>query len=255
MSRETKIHSSISRSTPTSITIKGLDLCSDLMGKVSLGDMAFLGIVDRLPDERESIMFNAMLVALVEHGITPSSIVARMTYAGAPEAMQAAIGAGLSGLGSNYVGSMENAAQLLQEHHAAAKGQGSLVIAQSILDACRKERRQIPGIGHGLHKPIDPRAVRLLELAKQYGFTGIYTDAMEQLATLASEMTEKSLPVNATGAIAAIASEMGISWKIIRGLGVSARAVGLVAHINEEIKSPIAIAIKKQVQSEAERDE
>lgn len=84
--------------------VKGLDLCRDIMGKVSLGDMAFLELTDRLPTERESRMFNAFAVILVEHGLTPSAIVTRMTIAGAPEAMQAAVAAGLSGLGSVFVG-------------------------------------------------------------------------------------------------------------------------------------------------------
>lgn len=254
MSRDTPIRSRISRSTATTVTIKGHDLCTDLMGKASLGDMAFLGMLDRLPDAGESVMFNAMMVALVEHGITPSSLAARLTYAGAPEAMQAAIGAGLAGLGSNYVGSMENAARLLQEHGAQSDVEPE-AIARAIYDACRADKKHVPGLGHGIHKPVDPRAERLMALAAEHGFAGRYTSAMETLARIASEESGKPLPMNATGAIAAIASEMGIDWRIIRGLGVAARAVGLVAHIKEEIENPIAIAIKKKVQAEAEGDD
>jgi citrate synthase len=115
LARSKQIKSDIAWSTPDKIVIKGFDLCRDLMGKVSLGDMAFLELTDRLPTPAESAVFNALAIVLVEHGITPSVIAARMTLMGAPEAMQAAVGAGLAGLGSMFVGSMENAARLLQE--------------------------------------------------------------------------------------------------------------------------------------------
>src|SRR5947207_10304969 len=97
------------------ITMHGLDLCRDILGKVNLGDMAFLQLKARLPTPQESAVFNAIAVTLVEHGMTPSAIAARMTYAGSPEAMQAAIAAGLLGMGSAMVGAMENAARMLQE--------------------------------------------------------------------------------------------------------------------------------------------
>src|SRR4051812_25917234 len=97
------------------ITMHGLDLCEDILGKVNLGDMAFLQITGRMPSPQESTVFNAIAVTLVEHGMTPSAIAARMTYAGSPEAMQAAIAAGLLGMGSAMVGAMENAARMLQQ--------------------------------------------------------------------------------------------------------------------------------------------
>ena len=83
-----KLRSDIAWSTTDRIGVMGYDLCRDLIGKVSLGDMGFLEVTGRLPNPRESRMFNALLVTLVEHGIVPSTLAARMTHAGAPEAMQ-----------------------------------------------------------------------------------------------------------------------------------------------------------------------
>src|ERR1051325_3448367 len=100
------LRSDIAWSTPDRIVVKGMDLCQDILGKVSLGDMAFLELTDRLPNPKEAAVFNSLAVLLVEHG---------MTLAGAPEAMQAAVAAGLCGLGSVFVGSMETAARMLQE--------------------------------------------------------------------------------------------------------------------------------------------
>src|SRR5512134_3041752 len=158
MSNRKSIRTDIAWSTPSTITVKGFDLCKDLLGKASLGDMAFLELTDRLPSQRESVVFNAIAVTLVEHGLTPSAIAARMTYAGAPEAMQAAVAAGLCGLGSVFVGSMEGAARMLQEAIPdPSKRTHTEPLAREIVERFRDRQQPVPGIGHPLHKPVDPR--------------------------------------------------------------------------------------------------
>jgi len=252
MAKRKQLRTDISWSTEDRITIKGLDLCRDIMGKVSLGDMAFLELTDRLPSERESRMFNALAVILVEHGMTPSAIVTRMTIAGAPEAMQAAVAAGLCGLGSVFVGSMENAARLLQDALPDPTAQVDVEeLARQIVNSQIEKKISIPGIGHHIHKPVDPRAPRLFEIAAENGFSGPYVALMNAVADEAGKRLGKNLPTNATGAIAAVASELGIQWNIVRGIGVMARAIGLVAHVLEELKNPMAREIKAMVEEQA----
>jgi citrate synthase len=253
--RVEKLTSDIAWSTPDRIVVKGQDLCGDLLGKQSLGDVAFLILTDRLPSENESVMFNALAVTLIEHGMTPSAIATRMTVTGAPEAMQAAIAAGLAGLGSVFVGSMETAAHLLQD---AIPDRGAPLdidaVAGAVVEELRARRAQVPGIGHPVHKPVDPRAVRLFELAEQTAFSGPYVALMKRIAHIAGERAGKELPINATGAIASIASEMGISWTVIRGIGVISRCVGLVGHVREELTNPIAREITARVSRETSED-
>lgn len=252
MTKSTAIRSDIAWSTTDTITIKGHDLCRDLMGKVSLGDMAFLEMTDRLPNERESIVFNAMAVVLVEHGMTPSAIVTRLTLAGAPEAMQAAVAAGLCGLGSQFVGSMEDAARMLQEALPDPSIATDIeAVARRVVDDFQRDKTNVPGIGHHIHKPIDPRTPRLFEIAADNGFSGPYVALMQAVATEASARSGKRLPTNATGAIAAVASELRLPWNIVRGIGVMARAIGLVAHVLEETRNPIARQIKAMVEDQA----
>jgi citrate synthase len=246
------LRSEMSWSSPDRIMIRGFDLVDDLLGKVNLGDMAFLELVGRLPSEGESTVFNAMLVALVEHGITPSTLAARLTYLGAPEALQCSVAAGLLGLGSVFVGTMEGAARILQEALLPKTARADLeAIAGRIVQEHRERRQPIPGLGHPIHQPVDPRAVRLFALAAEHGVAGDYVELMQLIGNMAERRTGRRLPVNVTGAIGAIASELGIPWQICRGLGLMARSIGLVAHILEEMKKPMATEIWRRVEGEA----
>ena len=218
-------------STPERIVVRGKDLPGEILGHLNLGDMAFLELTGRTPDAKESKLFNAMVVTLVEHGVTPSALAARLTYLGAPEAMQAAVAAGLCGLGSVFVGSTEGVARMLSE-------------TTNIQELIGKHKR-LPGLGHPLHKPVDPRTVRLFEIARETGYYGKYCQAMEALAKA------KNLTPNATGAIGALACELGLDWRAVRGLGVMARAVGLVGHILEESRQPIAEEVWLRIEEEA----
>ena len=202
------MRSDLAWSLPDRIVVRGKDLPGEILGSLNLGDMAFLELMGREPNSKESKLFNAIAVTLVEHGVTPSALVARST---------------------------EGAAKLLAE--AVAKGDDASKVAA--------EHKRIPGLGHPVHKPVDPRAVRLFEIARETGFYGKYCKLMEQIGEL------KALPVNATGAIGAIGCEMGFDWRILRGIGVMARAIGLVGHILEETRQPLAEEVWRRAEEEA----
>lgn len=219
-------------STAERIVVRGKDLPGEILGHLNLGDMAFFELTGRAPDAKESKLFNAMVVTLVEHGVTPSALAARLTYLGAPEAMQAAVAAGLCGLGSVFVGSTEGVAKMLYE---------------STPEEVLQKYKRVPGLGHPLHKPVDPRTRRLFEIARETGFYGKYCRAMEQIAQA------KQLTLNATGAIGALACELGLDWRAVRGLGVMARAVGLVGHLLEESRQPMAEEVWLRIEEEASR--
>jgi citrate synthase len=221
------LRSELGWSTVDRIVVRGKDLPSEILGHLNLGDMAFLELTGRTPSAKESKIFNAMVVTLVEHGVTPSAIAARLTYLGAPEALQAAVASGLLGLGSVFVGSTEGVARMLSEN------------------ADLENMKRVPGLGHPLHKPVDPRTQRLFEIARETGHYGKYCKRMEEIAKA------RKLTLNATGAIGALACELGLDWKIVRGLGVMARAVGLVGHILEETRDPMATEIWERVDEEA----
>jgi citrate synthase len=227
------IRSDLAWSDADRIVVRGLDLPGEILGKLNLGDMAFLELTGKTPSGKQSKLFNAMVVTLVEHGVTPSALAARLTYLGAPEAMQAAVAAGLCGLGSVFVGSMEGVARLLTESINKT--------AKQVIS----ENKRIPGLGHPIHKTSDPRTVRLFEIGRETGFYGKHCELMEAIGR------EKKLVVNATGAIGALACELGLDWRAVRGLGVMARAVGLVGHLLEESRAPMAEEVWLRIEEEA----
>jgi len=246
-----KLRSEMSWSTPDRIVVRGLDL-ADLIGNVSLGDFAFLELKGRLPSAEESKVFNAITITLVEHGMTPSTIAARLTHLGAPEALQGAVAAGLLGMGDRFGGPAEEVARMLQESlRDVGEDADLLTLAEGIVARQREAKRAVPGLGHPIHKPIDPRTPRLFEVAAANGFSGRYVELIQAVAEEATRSFGRELTVNATGAIGAIASELGFPWQICRGLAVMARAIGLVAHLQEEQSDPLATEIWARVEDEA----
>jgi citrate synthase len=251
MTHVSSIKSDMGWSTPDRIVVRGHDLPGELLGELNLGDMAWLEIIGRKPNAAESRMFNALLLTLVEHGMTPMAIAARLIYMGAPESMQGAVAAGLCGLGTTFAGTAEGAARILQSALRDQPDADLDALARRIVADHRERRAPIPGIGHPLHKPIDPRTPRLFEIAAETGFSGRYVDLMQRIAAEAERASGKSLPVNATGAMGAIASELGLDWRLCRGIAVMGRAVGLVGHLAEEIRNPIARPIWEWVEETA----
>jgi citrate synthase len=242
-----RLRSDLAWSDAERIVVRGHELV-DLIGRVSLGEMAFLELQGRLPTSAESTVFNAIAITLVEHGLTPSSIAARLTYLGAPESLQGAVAAGLLGMGDRFGGPVEEVARMLQE---VATDGDTATVAASIVAGYRERKRPVPGLGHPIHKPIDPRVPKLFEVAEANGFAGRHVNLMQQIGEEAARAYGRPLPVNATGAIGAIASELGIPWHVCRGLAVMARAIGLVAHIQEEKQEPLAAEIWARVEAEA----
>jgi citrate synthase len=247
-----RLRSDLGWSTPDRVVVRGHDLAEELIGKVSLGDMAFLELKGRLPTAPESAVFNAIAVTLVEHGMTPSAIAARLTYLGAPESLQGAVASGLLGLGDRFGGPVDDAARMLQEALAGVAPDADLApVAERVVAERRAAGRLVAGLGHPVHKPIDPRVPKLFEVAAANGFAGRYVRLMELVGEAMTRASGRPLPVNATGAIGAIASELELPWQVCRGLAVMARAIGLVAHLQEELAEPMAAEIWTRVEEEA----
>ncbi|UNK45681.1 citryl-CoA lyase [Arthrobacter sulfonylureivorans] len=229
------------KSDATSITVRGKDLADELMGHRSFTEMTYFLTVGRMPNPGETAVLDACLVSLMEHGWTPTSIITRLAAHSVPDDTQVAIAAGLLAVGPVFAGTMEGCAEILLagEDDAADVPVWAERVAREYLDA----KRPLPGFGHRVHKPVDPRSVRLLEIAAEHGIDGPYLRRLKALGEAVDAVRGKPLPVNATGVIAALFLEIGIPLRAARGMATVSRAAGLLGHIVEEHNDPSARTI------------
>jgi citrate synthase len=251
------LRTSIGHSTPDSITVRGHDLAADVMGKMSFSELAFLLAAGRTPTEGESAVFNAVLVSLADHGLTPTALAARLTYTGAPEALQGAVAAGLLGGGSVFLGPVEDTARFLDEILAEVPDESAAdeaALERAAADAVRRaveSGRRIPGLGHPIHTDVDPRTPRLYELARAAGVAGPHLRTLELVAAAHRAATGKALPINGAGAAGAAFADLGFPPSLARGFALLARTAGLVAHLAEESEHPIGMPLWKEVEGRA----
>ncbi|HET9772938.1 MAG TPA: citryl-CoA lyase [Acidimicrobiia bacterium] len=237
------LRSGIGRSTPDAITVRGRDLATELMGRVSFSEMAFLLTADRIPAPGETRLFDAALVALADHGLTPSVLAARLTWTGATESLQGSVAAGLLGAGNVFLGVVEDTARflaaILDGLPADADDETRTGAARRAVDAQIAVGHRIPGLGHPVHKAEDPRTPRLYAIAAEAGIPTPHLDLLHTVAEIAADATGKALPINGAGAAGAAWADLGFPPAIVRGFALLARTAGLVGHLAEEMTDPI----------------
>jgi len=221
------------------IWIRGRNLTEELVGHLSFTEMLLLHLLKRDPTPMQTRVVDAVLVTIMEHGLTPSAIAARQTYLGAPESLQGAVAAGLLGVGSRFAGSADEAAALLAEICAAPAAERD-ARAAAIAERYRAAGKPLPGYGHPVHKEGDPRVPRLEQIAREAGAAGEYLDAMHRLGAAINAATGRKLVINTNAAIAAVLLECGLPPAILRGINLIARCAGLVGHLLEEMEEPAA---------------
>jgi citrate synthase len=226
----------LGHATPDDVVVRGRSLPREMLGKMSFTEAFFFELMGRDATPAQLAVLDACLVTLMEHGLTPSAVTTRLVYGSAPEAMQGAVAAGLLGVGSTFVGSTEACAALLVRIVGA--GDRAAEIAGVV---ARRER--LPGFGHPIHRPVDPRTTALLALARANGLHGAHCDALVALSAAVDAAAGQPIPVNATGAVAALVLDAGLPAEILRGIALVSRCAGLVAHVNEERRAPAMRAL------------
>lgn len=232
---------SICDSDATSITVRGLDLCDEVIGKVDFTSYFWMLVTGTMPNESQKILADAVLCAIAEHGLVPSVVATRMTYAAAPEAFQGAVAAGLLGCGSVVLGSAEVAGRFYAECITRAEAQGVSYedAAKAGIAELRAEKKAIPGFGHPQHAGGDPRAHRLLEIAAEHNVDSKHVDMLRAIESALPETIGRSLPINVNGAIPVVMLDAGFPLAALKGVSLLARTASLIAHLQEETERPI----------------
>jgi citrate synthase len=235
--------SAISSSNEHAIVVRGMDLCRELIGRVTFTDHVWLLVTGHLPSPAQRRMLDAALVAIAEHGLVPSVAASRMTLAAAPEALQGAVAAGILGCGSVILGSAESAARFFVGILARGPADATDTSVRAALGELRAARRMVPGYGHPLHKSLDPRVERLLSVAADSGIAGRHVQVARTVETLVPEVVGKSLAMNVSGAIAAVLLDSGYPLLAVKGIPMLARTASLIAHLLEEQERPIGFVL------------
>jgi citrate synthase len=238
---------SLGTSDADSIRLLGHDLAGELMGKVGFGELAFWLVAGRRPAAAEVRVFEAVLVALADHGFTPTAIAARLTYLSAPDSLQGALAAGLLGGGSRFLGVTEDTGRFLADALAAHDGPlpadevGWDALALDLVARARAAGRYVPGLGHPVHKVRDPRTPVLLELAEREGLRGPHLRLYEAVGRVHPRVLGRTLPLNGAGVCGAALADLGLPVDLLRGFALLARAAGLLGQLAEERRRPLAM--------------
>lgn len=246
----------ITRVDENDIVVRGYRLSEDLVGKIGFTDFFFLHARGRMPTTEESAVFAALLVNSMDHGINLPVLTARLTYGSAPEAIQGAIAAGILGVGQIADGAIETAASILYD--LASQIDGGMEPSKAVQDFVERQiinGYPIAGLGHPLHKTQDPRVERLFAIVKQNRFPGRYVELMRALSSSFSAAKGKDVPVNGAGAVAALYCELGFPATIAKAATIVALSAGIVGHLMEEMRRPMARGLRRVIAEAVEFEE
>ncbi|MBF9058315.1 citryl-CoA lyase [Rhodobacterales bacterium HKCCSP123] len=232
---------SISTATAEAITVRNHDLVHDLMGHLSFTEYFFLLTTGRKPTQDQRFFLDLLLVSIAEHGLVPTNQAARMTYAADPDFLQGAVAAGLLGCGKVILGTTEVAGAFLRDTQRRIEDGGDTL--DDIISRARDEGRRLPGFGHPLHKPVDPRAQRILSLAEERGVARTYVRLARAIEDAVTRLWPKPLPMNVSFAIPAVLLDLDFPVSVLKGIPILARTASLLAHLAEESRTPIGFTL------------
>jgi citrate synthase len=245
--------SRIAQAYPDRVEVRGRDLTGDLMGRLTFTEYFHLLLTGREPTEEQRFFLDLLLVAIAEHGMMPTNVAARMTLAADPDSLQGAVAAGILGAGSVVLGSADECAGLLVRGVArVGGGETRLAVATDLARSIRGAGGKVPGFGHPVHRPVDPRTERILELADEHGVSRAHVELARALAGAVAEAWEKPLPMNVSMAIAAVMLDLGYSADVVKAVPILARTAGLLAHLAEERENPLGFFMAGQAEQAIE---
>jgi citrate synthase len=239
--------SRISQAYPDRVEVRGRDLTGELMGSVTFTEFFHLLLTGDLPTEDQRDFLDLLLVAIAEHGMMPTNVAARMTLDADPSALQGAVAAGILGCGPVILGTADECARLLElAQKRVANGEDPKEVAAELARTIHDAGDKVPGFGHPVHRPLDPRAERILELADARGVSGPNVALARAFRDAVHETWGKPLTLNVSMPIAAVMLDLGFAPAAVKAVPILARTAGLLAHLAEEQQNPIGFFMAAQ---------
>jgi citrate synthase len=245
----------ISQAHADRVEVRGHDLTGDLMGRLSFTEYFHLLLTGQEPTEDQRYFLDLLLVAIAEHGMMPTNVAARMTLAADPGSLQGAVAAGILGCGPVILGTADECARLLEQAQREVQAGGTPSdVAEAAAAAIRSAGGKAPGFGHPVHKPLDPRAERILELADERGVSGPHVRLAHCLRDGVAKAWGRPLTMNVSLPIAAVMLDLGFAPAAVKSVPILARTASLLAHLAEERRQPVGFLMAHAAE-EAVRDE
>jgi citrate synthase len=245
--------SHISQAYPDRVEVRGRSLTDDVMGRLTFTAYFHLLLTGEEPTEEQRYFLDLLLVAIAEHGMMPTNVAARMTLDADPGSLQGAVAAGILGCGPVILGTSESCALLLEEAQEKVVAGGSpAMVAAEMASAIHASGEKAPGFGHPVHRPLDPRAERILELADARGVSGPHVLLARCLRDGVAEAWGKPLTMNVSMPIAAVMLDLAFPSSAVKAVPVLARTAGLLAHLAEEREHPLGFLMARKAEEAIE---
>jgi citrate synthase len=240
--------SHISRAESDRVEVRGRDL-RELIGRLSFTEYFHLLLTGAEPTEDQRFFLDALLVAIAEHGMMPTNVAARMTLAADPGSLQGAVAAGILGCGPVILGTSELCARLLaEEAQLVASGLAPDAAAREVVSRIYGSGSKVPGFGHPVHHPLDPRAERILELADDRGVSGQHVLLARETRAAVHATASRALTMNVSMPIAAVMLDLGFPAAAVKAVPILARTAGLLAHLAEEQQLPVGFLMASKAE-------
>lgn len=228
---------SLTRVSPNAIQVRGYNV-DELMGRLSFADAVYLLLMGELPTPTIGRMLNAILVSVIDHGVTPPSTLASRNVAASGAPLKDSVAAGILAFGPYHGGDIESCMRFLDQGLSLVRSGYSLEESaeQLVVESLVKGTTPPPGFGHRLHTQ-DPRSPRLFQLCMELELEGEHVRmlrAIERALAARQAQYGRLLPANVDGAIAAISADLGFSYELGNAIFLISRLPGLIAHAHEE---------------------
>jgi citrate synthase len=234
--------SHISQAYPDRVEVRGRDLSADLMGRLSFTEYFHLLLTGCEPTDDQRFFLDVLLVSIAEHGMMPTNVAARMTLAADPGSLQGAVAAGILGCGPVLLGTADACARLLEKAREKVETGGApAAVAEEMARAVHASGGKLPGFGHPVHRPLDPRAERILELADARGVSGPHVLLARSFGDAGAGVWGRPLTMNVSMPIAAVMLDLGFPSDTVKVVPILARTAGLLAHLAEERRHPLGL--------------
>jgi citrate synthase len=238
------LRTSISQAYPDRVEVRGRDLTGELMGNLTFTEHFHLLLTGSEPTEEQRFFLDLMLVAIAEHGLMPTNVAARMTLAADPGSLQGAVAAGILGCGPVVLGTAAECARLLERSNVDSP--------EAVVREIRAAGGKVPGFGHPVHTPVDPRAERILLLADEKGVAGANVQLARHLREVVEQEWGRPLTMNVSLPIAAVLLDLGFSSSMVAAVPILARTASLLAHLAEEQERPLGLQLAAAAEAAAE---